>query len=134
MSATGSNRPFWEFDYTARDIAKGAEQQRDHRRSRIDAWTQAKANVMTEIRESGIEVSESMAVDMKSYSNTSGNVGPQVLVRADLQRKLTECHQKIQSHTRAAAEYDGWVQVLLANAESRLKLTQSDWLYFFGKV
>jgi hypothetical protein len=62
------------------------------------------------------------------------SMGPRVMVRADLHQKLTECHSKIQAHTQAAAEYDGWIQVLTANAESRLKLTQADWLYFFGKV
>ena len=60
--------------------------------------------------------------------------GPQVMVRGDLQKKLSECHTKSQSHQQAADEYDGWVQVLSANQEARLKLTQADWLYFFGKA
>ena len=59
---------------------------------------------------------------------------PQITVCADLQKKLAECHSKIQSHQQAAAEYDGWVQVLTANSEGRHKLMKSDWLYFFGKV
>jgi hypothetical protein len=70
-----------------------------------------------------------------TYSNNSrGNGGPTINVRADLQTKLQECHSKIQSHQQAADEYDGWVQVLAANPEARLKLTQADWLFFFGKV
>ena len=60
--------------------------------------------------------------------------GPQIMVRADLRKKLAECHSKIQSHQQAADEYDGWVQVLGANPENRMKLTQADWLYFFGKA
>lgn len=128
------NRQEWEFEYTASKLADGARKQRDHRLSRIEAWKEAKDKVMAEVRESGIEISESAAADMKAYTNTTQSYGPQVMVRTDLQQKLTECHNKIQQHTKAAAEYDGWVQVLEANAESRLKLTQNDWLYFFGKV
>lgn len=128
------NRHEWEFEYTAAKLAEGAEAQKAHRLSRVTAWQEAKEKVMAEVRESGIEVSESVAADMKSYSNSTQSYGPKVMVRADLQSKLTECHQKIQSHTIAAAEYDGWIQVLRANPESRLKLTQDDWLYFFGKV
>lgn len=128
------NRSEWEFEYTASKVADGAESQKAHRLSRVAAWTEAKAKVMAEVKESGIEVSESLAADMKSYSNTTQSYGPKVMVRADLQAKLTEAHQKIATHTQAAAEYDGWVQVLRANPEQRLKLTQADWLYFFGKV
>lgn len=129
-------REDWEFEYTASKIAEGAAAQKKHRESRVAAWAEAKAKVMAEIRESGVEVSESLAADMKSYGNLSNThgYGPQVTVKADLQKKLTEAHNKIAVHTRAAAEYDGWIQVLLANPEQRLKLTQSDWLYFFGKV
>lgn len=128
------NRTEWEFEYTASKIADGAEGQKAHRLSRVAAWTEAKAKVMAEVKESGIEVSESLAADMKSYANSTRSMGPQVMVKADLQQKLTEAHQKIADHTRAAAEYDGWIQVLRANPEQRLKLTQADWLYFFGKV
>lgn len=133
MNLSGSNRDNWEFEYTASKLAEGAEKQKAHRLSRVLAWTEAKDKVMAEVKESGIEVSESAAADMKSYHSTQ-SAGPRVTVRHDLQAKLTECHQKIESHRAAAAEYDGWVQVLTANPESRLKLTQSDWLYFFGKV
>jgi hypothetical protein len=127
-------RDEWEFEYTASKIAEGAAAQKEHRLSRVAAWTEAKAKVMAEVKDSGIEVSESLAADMKSYSNATTGYGPQVMVKADLQKKLTEAHQKIATHTRAAAEYDGWIQVLRANPEARLKLTQDDWLYFFGKV
>lgn len=134
MNFGNEKRSEWEFEYTASKLAEGAAAQKAHRLSRVDAWTQAKADVMATVRESGIEVSESVAADMKSYSNSTRSMGPQVMVRADLQAKLTECHAKISEHTIAAAEYDGWIQVLTANPEARLKLTQADWLYFFGKV
>jgi hypothetical protein len=134
MNYGTGKRDEWEFQYTARDLAKGAQAQKDHRISRVEAWTEAKAKVMAEVKDTGIEVTESVAADMKSYSNSTQSVGPRVMVRADLQAKLTECHSKIQTHTQAAAEYDGWIQVLTANPDNRLSLTQADWLYFFGKV
>lgn len=126
-------RQEWEFEYTARNLAEGAAKQKAFRLSRVDWWTEAKAKIMAEVKDSGLEISESVAAGIGSYTSTQV-AGPQVMVRADLQKKLSECHGKIQTHQQAAAEYDGWVQVLEANPENRLKLTQADWLYFFGKV
>ncbi len=129
---SGGNRSKWEFEYTAKVLAEGARKQMDFRRERVAQWTAAKDKAMTEVRESGIEVSESMAESFANYGQTTA-MGPKVMVRADLQSKLTECHGKIRQHAQAAAEYDGWVQFLEANPEARVKLTQADWLYFFGK-
>jgi hypothetical protein len=129
-----TNRDEWEFEYTARDIADAAAKQKEYREGRVAAWLEAKQNVMAEIKESGLEVSESVAAGMANYTKSANDYGPQVVIRHDLQKKLTECHEKIKTHQRAIDEYDGWVQVLSANPESRLKLKQSDWLYFFGKA
>lgn len=122
----------WEFEYTASKVAVGAEAQAMFRKSRLEWWEAQKAQVMAEVRESGIEVSESIAAGYQNFSTEM--LGPQVVVRHDLQRKLTECHKKIEGHQQRLAEYDGWVQVLRANPEQRLKLTSADWLYFFGKA
>jgi hypothetical protein len=124
------NRNDWEFEYTASKLAEGARAQLAFRRGRIEAWTKAKREVMAEIKESGIEVSESMGA---GFSNYTEKMGPQVMVRGDLQRKLTECHAKIREHEKEADEIGGWIQVLEANPEARLKLNHSDWIYFFGK-
>ena len=86
---------------------------------------------MAEVKESGIEVSESCGGG--SYtSNMTRTSAPQVMVRNDLQTKLTECHGKIQEHVAKVREYEGWVQVLEGNPESRMKLNADDYLYFFG--
>lgn len=127
------NRNEWEFEYTATKVADGAAAQATFRAGRAEWWEQQKAAVMAEVKDSGIEVSESVAAGALNYHSNQMS-GPQVMVRADLQRKLTECHQKIEGHRKATHEYDGWVQVLRANPEQRLKLTQADWLYFFGKA
>lgn len=129
----GGNRKSWEFEYTAKALADGARTQMAFRLARVERWTEAKAKVMADVKEGGIEVSESAGADFGNAYKTQ-LAGPQVLVRADLQAKLTECHQKIGEHQQKAGEYDGWIQLLDANPEARVKLTQSDWLYFFGRV
>jgi hypothetical protein len=134
MHIGSGKRDEWEFEYTASKLAEGAQAQKAFRLSRVEWWTEAKAKVMAEVKESGLEVNESIAAQASVMSNSTYGVAPTINVRQDLQKKLAECHSKIQSHQQAAAEYDGWVQVLSANPESRLKLTQADWLYFFGKV
>ena len=133
MNLKNGKRDEWEFEYTASKLAEGAAAQKAFRLSRVTWWTDAKAKVMAEVKDTGLEVTESVAAGISNYTTTQ-MAGPQIMVRADLQKKLAECHGKIQSHQQAAAEYDGWVQVLSANSESRHKLTQSDWLYFFGKI
>lgn len=127
-------RAQWEFEYTAARLAEGAAAQKEFRLGRVAWWTEAKAKVMAEVKDAGIEVTESVAASISNYATTTQMEGPQIRVRSDLQKKLVECHGKIQDHQQAAAEYDGWVQVLSANPEARLKLTQADWLYFFGKA
>ena len=83
---------------------------------------------MAEIRESGIEINESLAA--LTYSTTSA-MSPKIKVNETLQKQLLECHNKIQQHQQAADEYEGWIQVLKGNLDLNLKLTQADWLYFF---
>lgn len=133
MKIGSGNRNEWEFEYTASKLVQGAEKQRDFRLSRVAWWKEAKDKVMSEVKEYGLEVSESVAANTSNYSSTQ-MAGPKVMVRADLQQKLSECHTKIQSHQQAADEYEGWIQVLSDNPEARLKLRQTDWLYFFRKV
>jgi hypothetical protein len=130
----GGKRDEWEFEYTAAKLAIGAKLQRDYRQSRVEVWTAKKDEVMAKVRESGISVTESVADKMASYANTSSNYAPTINVDSQLQKQLQECHSKIQTHRTAVVEYDGWVQVLEVNPEARLKLTQADWLYFFGKA
>src|SRR5579862_2542895 len=131
MNLTGSTkRHEWEFEYTANKLAEGAVSQKEFRLGRVAWWKEAKGNVMQEVKDSGIEISESVAASISNYASNTKQDGPQIMVRADLQRKLAECHSKIQSHQQASDEYEGWIQVLNANPEQRLKLTQSDWLYF----
>lgn len=123
------NRDKWEFKFSPTELHAAAIQQRDFRLSRVKAWTEAKEKVMAEVRGSGIEVSES-AIANNSY--TTNQMGPRVMVRADLQAKLTECHAKIQEHSKAASEYSAWVRLFAARVRDA-ELTYDDYVYFFGQ-
>ena len=128
-TSSNINRSDWEFSYPAGVLAKAAEKKREYRQSRVEWWEKRKAELMLEVKESGLEVSESIAT---GYSNGAGS-GPKVMVRTDLQTKLTECHTRIQKHLEYVREYDGWAQVLSANLNSTLQLKHGDWLFFFGR-
>lgn len=127
-----ANRYEWEFEYPASELMEGAIKKKEFRLGRVQWWTEQKAAVMREIKESGIEISESVAA--LNYASTQSTMygEPTVSLKTDLQKKLKECHSKAQEHRRAADEYDGWIQVLAANSKANLKLTHDDWLYFFG--
>lgn len=129
------NRNDWEFEYTARNLAVAAKGQRDFRLSRVDVWEGKKAEVMAKIKDTGLTVHEGVAAQLQgTYSNASaGYGGAQVMVDSTLQRDLNECVGKINTHRAAATEYEGWLQVLDANPEARLKLKHDDWMFFFGK-
>lgn len=122
-------RDKWGFEFTAAKLAAAAAAKKAHHEDRLKFWEKAKADTMATVRESGIEVTESLAA---TYSNKSAGYGPQVTVRDDLQTKLTECHSKLKEHSERVREYDGWIQVLKANPEARLTLNADDYLYFFG--
>lgn len=123
-------RERWEFKFSAKRLAAAAARKRDHHRARLKFWEDAKRKVLDEVKESGIEVSESEAG--ASYANSSRAFAPQVLVRTDLQKRLTECHTKILDHANRVTEYVGWVEVLEGNPDDQLSLHAEDYLFFFG--
>jgi hypothetical protein len=131
-----SNRQKWEFEYTAGTVAAAARTQMKFREKRVDVWTAKKAEVMAKIRESGIDIDMSLADEMNMLSNNYNTLrasGPQLRIDPLLQAHLTEAHQKILEHTELVKKYDAWIQVLEANAEGRIKLRHSDWMFFFGR-
>jgi histidinol-phosphate/aromatic aminotransferase/cobyric acid decarboxylase-like protein len=125
---TSRNRDDWEFEYTASTLAVAAMEKKEYRQGRADWWLSQQESLMKEVRDSGLEITESVA---SLYASSATN-GPQLNIRQDLKGKLAECHTKIREHLAAVREYDGWVQVLSNNPDSRLKLKHGDWLFFFG--
>ena len=130
-------RQDWKFQYIAKDLAKAAATKRDHHAARLDWWNKQQESVIAEVREKGLEVSETLAMQ---YGSTAPAVfrgkspaGAQIIVKDEYQSKLNECASKIHQHTEKAKEYDGWVQVLEANPSKALELDIGDYLFFFGE-
>lgn len=126
-------RKEWTFDYTAAKLSDCSVEKKSFHADKMRYWKEKKAEVMAEVKESGLDVQESLATTANNDVNPifySG--GPKVVVRNDLQEKLTECYRKIKEHGAMVGEYNGWYQVLSANPEVRLSLHHDDWLYFFG--
>ena len=119
----------WKFQYTASKLAEAAKSKRATHEGKQKWWEDKKTEVMAKVRDSGIEVRDSVAAN---YSNTKGNYGPQIEIDEGLQRDLCECQSKIMEHHGLVRQYDGWEQVLTANAEARLDLDHEDYLFFFG--
>ena len=124
-------RSNWLFSYEASSLMAASSKKIEHHRKRLEFWEGAKKKVMDEVKESGIEVSESIS---DQYINKmSSHNSPQVMVRNDLQVKLTECHEKMRDHIRQMKEYIGWKQVFDANPKAMLQLNADDYLVFYGE-
>jgi hypothetical protein len=129
-------RTKWEFEYTAKALADAAVEQRHFRDQRVLFWTEKKQHVMEKIKAEGLTIDESLSDQLSIGSpkyGHSGGRGATVLIDATMQADLDECVQKIRTHTDYSKQYDAWVQLLLANPESRVRLDHDDWLFFFGK-
>jgi hypothetical protein len=132
-----SMRDEWEFQYTAAQLADAAEAQMEFRVARIKVWEDKKAEVIARIRESGIDVSESIADKMSSAKyqlSTHSDRGPVIRINSEMRDDLSECVEKITNHTKLRNEYAAWVQLFRAQPpHCPLKLQHDDWMYFFGK-
>jgi hypothetical protein len=127
-------RDKWEFEFSAATLAAAAKERKQHHLQRRQWWTEQKKKVMDKVKDSGIQIHDPVAAQYQGFtSNKMSAFEPEIRVRADLQRDLTECHTKIVEHHRKSVEYDGWLQVLMSNKESRFKLTADDYLFFFRK-
>lgn len=123
-------RDNWQFLFSAGKVAEAAGKKKAHHEGRLKFWEEAKQKTLAEVKEAGIEVSLSPA---NTHSNKVSGYGPQVVVRADLQRRLNESHEKIMEHHGKVVEYAGWDEVLSGNPRAMLNLDAEDYLYFFGE-
>lgn len=121
-------RDKWEFEYTAAKLAEAAEAKREHHVGRLDWWQAKRAEVIQRIKDSGMDVRESLAV-----SKSPGYGQAQIVIDSTMQKDLGEAVSKVEEHEDRVRGYDGWVQVLRANPEARLKLHHDDYLFFFGE-
>ena len=127
-------RQDWGFDYTATKLAEAADQKKAFHQERLAWWKAKRVEVMTTIRAEGLEIDEKIALEYRNPKSRDWDRGSQVMVRNDLQKDLSECLEKLGHHTQQVQQYDGWQQVLVANADARVKLDIDDWLFFFGRV
>lgn len=141
IGSHNSKRDEWTFKYTANELSAAAAEKHRYHKSRVVWWTAKKGEVMTAIKETGIEISESIVDELakSGYSTANNNMnamrnGPQVKVNEDLVRKLMECVSKIAAHEVRVSTYEGWNQALCsAPAPTAFDLNINDWLFFFGK-
>lgn len=125
------NRTSWKFTYTADKLFGAADSKKSWHMERLKWWSDKRKEVEGVIRAEGIEIDESVAAGLGTYANAVR--GPQVSIRNDLVKDLSECVMKTTEHEGKCREYDAWMQVLASQGQASLDLNQDDWLFFFGK-
>jgi hypothetical protein len=124
----------WLFEYVGKSLADAARAKVDHHRSRFEWWLKKKEETLGKIKSEGLEIDERIALQHGGSAKARDwERGAHVLIRNDLQTDLDECLKKLAFHTGQLNTYEGWLQVLSANVEARLRLDHEDWLFFFGK-
>ncbi|CAK0761321.1 conserved hypothetical protein [Gammaproteobacteria bacterium] len=118
-------RDDWAFEYAALRLAEAAAAKREHHQQRLSWWKERKDDVIAEVHQI---TTEARANSLMSDEDSLG--APPMLARNDLQRRLTECRDKLEEHDAKVREFDIWYRVLMENPETRLKLHHDDWLYF----
>ena len=122
----------WKFSYKVSAVLGAAQTKIAHHESRFDFWLVKKSEVMARIKESGIDVKESLAG--KEYSNIARGLGARVVIDATMQQDLNECTNKISEHNLHKGEYQSWAYVLANQPQdATLELDYADYLFFFGK-
>lgn len=126
-------RDQWKFRYTARQLAEAAQAKIAFHQSRLDFWEARRKEVIDEIKADGIEVNEKTVLQFGSPKMRDFQQGGDIMIRNDLRKSLAESYEKLAYHTGRRDTYDGWQQVLGANAEDAIELDIDDWLFFFGQ-
>lgn len=123
-------RKEWEFQFTAAQLLKAASDKAKHHAERLKWWEGQQKTIMADCKKKGLSITESVAA---GYSTNNAAFGAQITVDGTFQRKLAECHIKIEQHREKTEEYKGWVQVFEANKAQTLQLHADDYLHFFGR-
>lgn len=124
-------RSSWKFTKTAEEIRDAALLKIVYHEERLKFWAAKKVETLKRIASEGIEVQESLGG--LNYTSNRG-YGPQINVRADLQRDLNESHGKVAEHRDKIAEYRTYAEALALDLGARLGLDVDDLQYFFGKA
>ena len=132
------NRQNWKFSYTADNLFHAALSKKNHHGERLAWWLSKQDETKEKIKSEGIEIDESVAVDLQLRSGTASNNfstyrGPVATIRNDLLEDLAECVGKADEHRGKVRDYAAWAQVLESQGKASLDLNHDDWLFFFGK-
>lgn len=139
VNSVTSHKAYWTFIYPVAEVLAGAKEKKKYHETRKIWWGDKKTETITKIKSEGITITESIVEELSKLGySTQRNGGPQVTIDNKMQQDLSECVSKIKEHELRIKEYDAWVQILTAKAalnvpNDTLTLTQTDWLYFFGK-
>lgn len=123
-------RDEWQFQFSAAQLLKAASEKGKHHAERLKWWEGQQRTIMADCKKKGLSIQESVGAQ---YSTSNAAFGAQITVDSTFQRKLAECHIKIEQHRTKAEEYRGWVQVFEANKGQTLELHADDYLHFFGR-
>lgn len=126
-------RDQWKFRYTAKQLAEAVQQKIQYHDDRHAFWNGRRAEIVGQIKADGIEVNEKAALQYASPKMRDYAQGGDIMIRNDLRKSLTEAYEKLSYHIGRKDIYDGWRQILTANAALPLDLDINDWLFFFGR-
>lgn len=127
------NRDEWKFPYTADKLLQASADKKSFHEGRLAWWENKRKEVEATIKSEGIEIDESVAAGIGTYTSNTIHRGAQVSIRNDLVRDLQECVGKTAEHREKIKQYDAWGQVLASQGQASFDLHQDDWLFFFGK-
>lgn len=124
-------RDDWVFDYPVLELLAAAKTKQEIHQAKLKWWTEKQAEVMQNLRESGIDIKDSVAA---GYAATKGIFRPQVVVDPGLQRDLIECREKMRHHTELIENYKSWIQIFQdTKLVHTLSVDHDDWQFFFGR-
>ena len=126
-------RDQWKFRYTARQLAEAAKSKISFHQGRFDYWDARRKEVIDQIKADGIEVNEKSVLQFATPKMRDFQQGGDIMIRNDLRKSLAESYDKLAYHIGRRDTYDGWQQVLGANADDTIELDIDDWLFFFGQ-
>src|SRR5687767_2171867 len=107
-----SERSSWEFPYPADKLHAAASTKVEFHQERLAAWEQARDDTMTKIKESGLQIDESVMEDYGKLSYSNSGRRPGVTIDDEMLRDLNESVRKIEEHKGFIADYEAWVEVL----------------------
>jgi hypothetical protein len=123
----------WTFQMTQAEVLEGAKAKHKMHGERYEFWTGKLAEVTSELRAYGLEISDPMADLVRSIKASSYGGGVSVKVKPEWTEKLRQAQEKVMDHRKHHQFYGAWVACLSIGDGSRLlDLRQDDWSFFFG--